>query len=277
MTLTSTDLDTVTGRSVAALQAMLDSGLPIPTSGGPVPLLWHWLAFVPTAAQADLQDDGHPPLPLVPGDELPRRMFAGGRLQLRRPLRVDEPIERTISYTDPLLKDGRTGRLAFVTARCELRSGGETAIIEEQDLVYRTAPDREVARPSEAPPGTEPADAAAAVMRSDLLPDSRLLFRFSALTFNAHRIHYDRSYATDVEGHLDLVVHGPLQAVLLAEMLRRAGQSSLVRSFEFRAVRPAYANRRLHLRGSLDGGTASLTAYDESWLPTMTATAVLSD
>ena len=158
--------------------------------------MWHWLYFLPLHRQSELGPDGHAKrggfLPPVP---LPRRMWAGGRFDFRRPLRVGDAIRRTSTIADVSLKEGRTGPLVFVLVRHEVATGEGVALVEEHDIVYRDLPEA-----GEAAPAPRPARADAA-WRRDIHPDDVLLFRYSALTFNGHRIHYDRRYVTEVEGY----------------------------------------------------------------------------
>ena len=171
-------------------------------------------------------------------------MWAGGRLDFQAPLRVGETASRESAITDLRFKAGRSGPLVFVTVRHTLRRADQAiAIIEEQDLVYR-----EEAAAGSAPPAPLPAPSAAAWQR-DLQADAVLLFRYSALTFNAHRIHYDRPYATAVEGYPGLVVHGPLLATLLLDLLRRQLPQARVRRFEFKSLRPMFDGAAFRLCG----------------------------
>jgi 3-methylfumaryl-CoA hydratase len=216
--------DVVTANAVRALHDLLDREGDAPGEGDPVPPLWHWLAFLPQARQSELGPDGHPRG--RPG----RRMFAGGRLEFQGVLRVGEALVRQSTVTDVTTKQGRSGELTFV--RVEHRVFGESGGVHEtNDIVYRRA-ERWVE-------GTAPEDAWAPARSLEIT--STLLFRFSALTYNAHRIHYDREYATTVEGYPGLVVHGPLQAVLLADLLGD------LRTFTFRSTAPAFAGDRLSL------------------------------
>ncbi|MBC6459480.1 MaoC family dehydratase N-terminal domain-containing protein [Actinomadura sp. HBU206391] len=221
--------DEITPGPVTALAGLFDLAAP----AGPLPPLWHWLYFLDRPAQHDLGPDGHPLaggfMPPIPDR---RRMFAGGRWTAQAPLRVGDVVTRRSSLAAVTPKRGRSGELLFTTVRHEFRRDGRTVGVEEQDIVYRSGPGftpSAVKRPVEPEPGP---------WRIDVTADPVLLFRFSALTYNAHRIHYDRPYATEVEGHSGLVVHGPLLALLLAELPRRAGRS--VTALEFRARAPLY-------------------------------------
>ncbi|NNC93289.1 MAG: acyl-CoA dehydrogenase [Acidimicrobiia bacterium] len=228
--------DVITAWPVRALQATLDLPDPEPQNGDPLPPLWHWLFFLPTAAHSDLGSEGHAlPGGFLPPVPLPRRMFAGGRFTFHRPLRIGEPATRTGTVRSVEEKHGKTGQLLFVTVRYEFTTDEGLCIAEEQDLVYREAP-----HGTQAPaPGIKPVPTAP--WTHVVEPDPVMLFRFSALTFNGHRIHYDHPYVTEVEGYPDLIVHGPMTALLLADLARRNG-SGPIRTFAFRARAPLFTN-----------------------------------
>jgi 3-methylfumaryl-CoA hydratase len=247
--------DRVTRFPVAALAATLDRDDPAPQAGDHLPPLWHWLYFLPTARQSALGPDGHPTrggfLPPVP---LPRRMWAGGRFTFYQPLQVDEAIVRTSTVRDVTIKHGRNGALCFVLVRHEVSGGGGLALIEEHDIVYRDLP-----QPGEVPPTMRPARRDG-IWQRDIHPSESLLFRYSALTFNSHRIHYDRRYVTEVEGYPGLIVHGPLIATLLIDLLRR-NTTRPVATFRFRAVGPLFDVAPFSVHGAPDGkGGATLWA-----------------
>ena len=227
--------DVVAAAPVAALAATLDRDEGPVAPGTPVPPLWHWMLFNPAARQSVLGPDGHPRRgEFLPPVALPRRMWAGGRLTFGRPLQVGETATRTSRIVSVDAKSGRSGELVFVTVAHEIAAGGEVAISEEHDIVYR-----EAAQPGAVAPAPVAAPADAAFERS-ITPDPVLLFRYSALTFNGHRIHYDRSYVTEVEGYPGLIVHGPLIATLLVDLLRREMPAVRLRHFSFRAVSPLF-------------------------------------
>lgn len=266
--------DTVTAAPIAALRATLDYPAAAQTAGTPLPPLWHWLYFLPMHRQSEIGHDGHAKrggfLPPVP---LPRRMWAGGQFEFRHPLRVGDKIQRTSVIDDVTSKEGRTGKLVFVRVRHEIRAIGtaEPALVEFHDIVYREA---QQSREAPVMPQAAPAEAA---WQRQIVPDDVLLFRYSALTFNGHRIHYDRRYVTEVEGYPGLIVHGPLIATLLLDLLRRELPQAEVASFRFRAVRPTFDLHPFRVSGQpqSDGKTVRLWASDhEGWL-TMDATAVL--
>ena len=266
---TETLHDDITAAPVRALTATLDRDDPLPQAGTPLPPLWHWLYFLPMHRASEIGPDGHARRGgFLPPVELPRRMWAGGRLawETGNPLRVGDAARRTSRIASVSRKSGRSGDLVFVTVVHELRNAAGLALTEEHDIVYRDAP-----KPGDAAPAPAAAETGAAWQR-ELTPDDVLLFRYSALTFNGHRIHYDRRYVTEVEGYPGLIVHGPLIATLLLDLLRRnTGQA--VRRFEFKAVRPAFDGRPLRLNGQPEGNTVRLWAQDhEGWL-TMKATA----
>jgi len=192
---------------------------------------------------------------------------------IRSPIRIGDRMARTSTIDDVTTKEGRTGKLVFVKVRHELRTNGsaEPALVEFHDIVYR-----EAQRPDDIAPPPQRAEANAPWQR-EIVPDDVLLFRYSALTFNGHRIHYDRKYVTEVEGYPGLIVHGPLIATLLMDLLRREMPSADVASFRFKAVRPTFDPHPLRVNGALhpDGKTVRLWAQDhEGWL-TMDATATL--
>ncbi|MGO4307508.1 FAS1-like dehydratase domain-containing protein [Cupriavidus sp. RAF12] len=201
----------------------------------PLPPLWHWLYFLPRAPQHVLGADGHPALGgFLPPVPLPRRMWAGGELTFARGLRVGDTVTRTSTITDVQHKSGRTGELWFVTVEHVLTVDGETALTERHDIVYRAMPEK--GQPQSPRPRLEQV----AQFGRELVADPVLLFRFSALTFNGHRIHYDLDYVRDVEGYPGLIVHGPLQAMLTLELLRHARPDAKVRRFGFRGLAPLF-------------------------------------
>jgi 3-methylfumaryl-CoA hydratase len=231
---TESRTDLVTPAPIAALAATLDRDDPLPQPGDALPPLWHWLYFLPVHCQSELGPDGHAKrggfLPPVP---LPRRMWAGGRLEFHHAPRVGETITRVSRILDVKHKQGRTGALVFVLVRHEISNPQGVALTEEHDIVFRDFP-----RPGD--PVPPPPAPGAATWHRTIHPDDVFLFRYSALTFNGHRIHYDRHYATEVEGYPGLVVHGPLIATLLLDLLRRSVPAAQVKRFEFRAVSPLF-------------------------------------
>ena len=266
--------DTIGPTPVVALTATLDHPATPVATGTPLPPLWHWLYFLPMHRQSEIGPDGHAKrggfLPPVP---LPRRMWAGSQFEFRSPVRVGDAVERRSTIDDVTVKQGRTGTLVFVKVRHELRcnGAGEPALLEFHDIVYR-----EAQRPDDVAPPPQKAEAEAP-WRRRIVPDDVLLFRYSALTFNGHRIHYDRRYVTEVEGYPGLIVHGPLIATLLMDLVRREAPGADVAGFRFKAVRPTFDLHPFHVQGrpDADGRHLHLWASDhEGWL-TMDATAVL--
>lgn len=240
-------------------------------AGHPLPPLWHWLHFLPRAPQAALDTDGHPRRGgFLPPIGYPRRMFAGARLLWHRPLRIGTPAERQATIRDVVLKSGKSGSLAFVTVALGFVQDGALCVEEEQDVVYRE-PGVPVAAPVPAPWPPVPEGSWTRVLQ----PDSRLLFRFSALTFNAHRIHYDRAYAQEAEGYPGLVVHGPLTALLLAREAQRAAARPL-RAFRFRGVAPLFDLGPLRLVGTPQGDSVDLQAQGPDGRPGVLASATLA-
>ena len=230
-----------------ALAATLNRDDPIYADGVALPPLWHWLHFLPIFKLQDAGYDGHPALGgFLPPVPLPRRMWAGSRLRLNAPLRIGEVVEKTSTVTRVDHKAGRSGDLVFVTVR---HVYGDARIEEEHDIVYRDAPlpDAPVPEPVAAPVGSD--------FSRDVVPDPVLLFRYSALTFNGHRIHYDQPFCTGTEGYPGLVVHGPLLATLLLDLLRRQMPDAVVREFEFRAMAPVFDTAAFSVHGaSVEGG-----------------------
>ena len=266
--------DVVAATPYAALSATLDRPAERPSAGTPLPPLWHWLYFLPLYRQSDVGPDGHAKrggfLPPVP---LPRRMWAGSQFEFRRTLRVGDRLRRVSTIDKVTEKSGRSGQLVFVKVRHEITANeeGTSALVEFHDIVYREAP-----RADEAAPAPKPAPAATQWQRR-VIPDEVLLFRYSALTFNGHRIHYDRRYVTEVEGYPGLIVHGPLIATLLLDLLRRELAEARVTAFEFRAVRPLYDIHPFDVCGarSGDGKAVHLWARDHEGALAMDATATI--
>ena len=266
--------DIATATPYAALAATLDRAPERPSLGTPLPALWHWLYFLPLHRQSDIGPDGHAKrggfLPPVP---LPRRMWAGSQFEFHKPLRVGDRLTRVSTIHDVTEKSGRTGTLVFVKVRHEIRRGDESdiALTEFHDIVYREAATPDDVAP---PPKAAPSNAS---WEKQWVPDDVLLFRYSALTFNGHRIHYDRRYVTEVEGYPGLIVHGPMIATLLLDLLRHQLPDAEVARYEFRAVRPVFDINHFFVCGEPqpDGKTFRLWTRDhEGWL-TMDATAVI--
>ena len=297
--------DWMTAAPLQGLAATLDRDDPAPEVGTAVPPLWHWLYFLPHARASEIGPDGHPRrggfLPPVP---LPRRMWAGGRLlwEPANPLCVGQRVERRSTIQSVKHKAGRSGELLFVGVEHQYLNAHGLALTEEHDFVYRSEPSAPtrgtgvsplppegalaagggpspLAQPGEAAPAPQrPPLAGQAAWSRPITADAVMLFRYSALTFNGHRIHYDRPYVTEVEGYPGLVVHGPLIATLLLDLLRRELPGAQVARFDFRALRPTFDRHPFSVHGqpSGDGMSVALWAEDhEGWL-TMQATAALA-
>jgi len=270
---TETLTDVVTATPCAALAATFDQPNERPPAGTPLPPLWHWLYFLPLYRQSEIGPDGHAKrggfLPPVP---LPRRMWAGSQFTFHRPLRVGDAITRVSTIGNVTEKSGRTGPLVFVKVRHEVRrtDDAELALTEFHDIVYREAP-----KPGDVAPQPKLAPERSAWEKL-WVPDDVLLFRYSALTFNGHRIHYDRRYVTEVEGYPGLIVHGPMVATLLVELLRERLPQARLASYEFRAVRPLFDIHTFTVCGEpAADGTVKLWARDHEGCLAMEATAVL--
>ncbi|MFD4248211.1 MaoC family dehydratase N-terminal domain-containing protein [Amycolatopsis thermoflava] len=239
-----------------ALGALLDVPVPDLSREG-LPLLWHWLYLLDRPAQADLGPDGHPVRNCVPAPPGPgrRRMWAGGRVRTRGVLRCGEPATRRTRVASRADKQGRSGPLTFVTVEHLISQGGRVVVEERQDIVYRPAT-----------AGGLPADEGAQVVPAgpgewaiEVTPT--LLFRFSALTYNAHRIHYDRDYARDVEGYPGLLTHGPLQALAMAEAARATGVGGDA-EFSYRLVSPLFDHQGLITSATKESDSVATSVRD---------------
>ncbi len=221
-----------------------------------LPELWHWLYFLPLVARAEIGSDGHPKRGgFLPPVALERRMWASGQLTFHQDLWIGEKIGKTSEILKISEKEGKTGRMVFVTVRHSIHSARGIAIEEVQDIVYLPMPKTFVP----AVPNPIPEDLQWKEVYS---VDPVLLFRFSALTFNSHKIHYDLRYATEVEKYPGLVVHGPLQALLLLESAKRNNPGRKPANYSFRAMRPLFEFDQVYICGrpNLDGGHDLYTA-----------------
>jgi 3-methylfumaryl-CoA hydratase len=247
-----TSEDVASEGPLAGLAALLDRAEPWKDF---VPPLAHWLYFLPHARQSEIDVDGHARRgAFLPPIDLPRRMWAGGRLTFEADIPIGASIARRSTIADVTAKTGSTGAMVFVTVHHEILAGAGVAIREEQDIVFREAP-----KPGTQPPARQSAGEAAQDSRR-ITPDPTQLFRFSALTFNAHRIHYDRDYCRDVEGYPGLVVQGPFTAMLLMDHLRTSLPDAHVRSFKFRARSPLFDSAPFDLCLNAREGGADLWA-----------------
>ncbi|WP_163506298.1 FAS1-like dehydratase domain-containing protein [Fodinicola acaciae] len=243
-----TTQDEIDRRPAETFAAILDQ--PVPDE---LPPLWHWFSFQPIHRQSALGEDGHPAdAAFTPPLENRRRMFGGGRLTVHRQLTFGQAVRRQASLKSVRVKQGSTGQLLLVTVKYDFLVGDQTYAVEEQDIIYRDAADM-AARPQPAAEASHRGP-----WRLEIRPDPVLLFRFSALTNNAHRIHYDQPYTTEVEGHPGLVVHGPLLALLLLELPRRDGRR--VTEFSWRAKRTLYDHQLVTVSGQPMGDTVELSA-----------------
>ena len=259
--------DVATAAPLVSLSALLDRDDLPPKEGDAAPPLAHWLYFLPNYRQSEAGADGHaktgsfmPPVPL------PRRMWAGSRLEFLRPIRVGSRISRLSRIVDVAPKEGRSGPLLFVTVRHEVRDEGGVVLTDEHDIVMRG--ESALANAPKPAPTNE-------TWKREIHPDPVLLFRYSAVTFNSHRIHYDHPYVTKVEGYPGLVVHGPLIATLLVDLLRRSRPDTVLRGYAFRAMRPLYDTAPFDTCGLPDEAarSAKLWTRDAEGAVTMEATA----
>jgi len=266
-----TKSDIATAWPVAAMNATFDRCEPDPLDGDALPPGWHWLYFLEAKPSSELGPDGHPQrggfLPPVP---LPRRMWAGGRIEFIRPLHVGEKLRRDSEIISVSAKEGKSGRLVFVTVRHSVYASEALSTIEEHDIVYR-----EAAKPGDPPTAGKGAPASGQWMRR-ISPDAVMLFRFSALTFNGHRIHYDLDYVRHEESYPGLIVHGPMQTLLLLDLCRRNGTD--VKKLDYRALHPVFHTERLTIAGnpSADGSTVTLWTANSLGNFAMTGTATLA-
>ncbi len=254
-----------------ALAAALDNET-LPQKGDPLPAFWEWMYFLSTPRASATGSDGHPDkggfLPPIP---LPRRMWAAGEVELKQALIIGQPATRLSTIESVELKSGSTGTLVFVNVRHDISQNGVVCISQVQNIVYREQPTER----SELPPGktaTEEADFA-----REVDADPVLLFRYSALTYNGHRIHYDRDYACNEELYPALVVHGPLLVTLLLELQRHSMPQKRLSRFKFRAIRPTFDGAVFKLSGKCDGQALSLWSADRDGYTCMTIKAELAD
>ncbi|HEY0236874.1 MAG TPA: MaoC family dehydratase N-terminal domain-containing protein [Afipia sp.] len=258
--------DVVTAHLAKALRATLFQEPGDPRPGDAAPLTSHWCLAQPVVTMDELGADGHPSrggfLPPVP---LPRRMWAGGSIEFHDSLRVGDEISRWSKITDVSLKSGSTGPLCFVSVEHTIRTSRGIAIREMQNVAYRdatTSPTKKPASPPELPLSEH---------SHKLLADPVLLFRYSALTFNGHRIHYDRDYVTKIEGYPGLIVHGPLQASLLIEFAYRLNDGQMPRAFSYRGMQPLFDGAEFSLNAAKEADGLSLWVANGEGVPTMKA------
>ena len=252
----------------ANLMEMTLDRAPVLAVGDALPPLWHWLYFLRSAPLSALGRDGHPARGgFLPPVALPRRMWAGGRFGFERDVHIGAQIKKHSTIKDVALKTGRSGALCFVTVRHEISAQGKLAFWEEHDIVYREDPSIGAQHNLTAPVGDDWQHS------ETVTPTEVMLFRYSALTFNGHRIHYDREYARSVEGHAGLVVHGPLIATLLMALAQRVAKGAAPRSFEFRAASPLFDAAPFTLHANRSGDVVELVATTPDGRLAMQATA----
>lgn len=244
-------VDHVTIPATNRLAALLDRDDPMPRVGDPLPHGWHSIMFPRVVRQSEIGVDGHPErgdfLPPVP---LPRRMFAGRRTWFHAPLAIGDEATKDAVIHDVQIKEGRSGQMVFVTVRAEITTTRGLAIVEEQDIVYRGEPPKDAARETLKPPATPPAmPPASTPWTQTIVADTVRLFRYSALTYNGHRIHYDYPYVTGTEGYPALVMNGGLTGVLLYELIRTNAKRPLT-MLATRNLAPLFANQTIRLGGT---------------------------
>jgi 3-methylfumaryl-CoA hydratase len=259
--------DTVTAQLVKGLRATLFQEIGEPRTGDAAPFTVHWCLAQPVFPMSMLGPDGHPTrggfLPPVP---LPRRMWAGGEIEFLDPLRVGDESTRTSRIADVTVKTGSTGQLCFVSVEHTVTSPRGVAIRERQDIVYRDMGSARLA--AKAPPAPP-----AAQHRETHVSDPVLLFRYSALTFNGHRIHYDRDYVTKVEGYPGLIFHGPLQAAFIVEMAAKLRGGRPPKKFTYRGVQPLFEGSEFSINANDNGDAMELWTANDAGQPTMKGTA----
>jgi 3-methylfumaryl-CoA hydratase len=261
--------DIVTAQLVRGLRATLFLEIGTPKPGDAAPFTVHWCLAQPVYPMSELGPDGHPArggfLPPVP---LPRRMWAGGELEFLEPLRVGDETTRTSRISDVTMKTGNTGALCFVSVEHLITTSRGLAIRERQDIVYRDVSPTQAAAPAKpAPPPP------AARHRESHIADPVLLFRYSALTFNGHRIHYDRDYVTKVEGYPGLIFHGPLQAALLVEFAAKLHGGTAPKKFSYRGVQPLFEGGEFSVNANDADAGMELWTANSAGQPTMKGTA----
>lgn len=256
----ATNEDFIAPSAIARLAATLDVANPAPAKGDQIPVGWHAIFGLSAPRRAALSTDGLPAADdLLPPLPLPRRMFGGARLTFHEAVCSGDWVRFESECADISVKKSKSGDIAVATLRHSVYCPRGLAVTEEQDIVHLGPPDPS----SPASPSGKSAPTTALWSR-EIVPDSVLLFRYSALTFNSHRIHYDRPYTTTVEGHPDLLVQGKLLALLLLELVREALPGRKASGFTYRSVRPVYASGAFHVEGqpNADGTSAELWIRD---------------
>jgi 3-methylfumaryl-CoA hydratase len=261
--------DIVTAQLVKGLRATLFMEIGEPKANDAAPFTVHWCLAPQVYPMSELGPDGHPTrggfLPPVP---LPRRMWAGGELEIFEALRVGDEVTRTSRIADVTMKTGSTGALCFVSVDHLITTSRGTAIRERQDIVYR-----DISTAQSSAPAKPAVPAPAAKHRETHMADPVLLFRYSALTFNGHRIHYDRDYATKVEGYPGLIFHGPMQAAFLVEFAAKLHGGIPPKKFVYRGVRPLFEGSEFSINANEAGAGMELWTANSAGEPTMKGTA----
>tara|TARA_B100000029_G_scaffold182776_1_gene180438 strand:- start:357 stop:1205 length:849 start_codon:yes stop_codon:yes gene_type:complete len=261
--------DTISVASVRALASTLDYDPAKYNEGVALPPLYHWLTFLETTRFSEMAEDGHaekggfiPPVPF------PRRMFAGGRIKFSGDLLIGQKVKRISTIQSVIHKNGRTGEIIFVTVEHQISNEHGVQLVEEHDIAYLPGPQKK----------QDIELTTKEIPKSDfsrlIKPDERLLFRFSALTFNSHRIHYDLPYVQS-EGYPAVVVHGPLTAMLLADLVWRENEFSPLKEFSFRAKNALYIGDTIHLAGNQTDGVVQLSAHNDHGVECFSARGVL--
>jgi len=264
--------ETISAEPLHRMAATLDQAPRIIARGDAIPALWHWAYFLTPIRASELGRDGHAALgEFMPPVPLPRRMWAGGQLKFNAPLRVGETARRESTVRDVRLKQGRTGKLCFVEVEHCIFVGDDLRFSEIHNIVYRDVkqPDEKNALPPEAPNNAQ--------WTRRVVPNSTLLFRYSALTFNGHRIHYDLDFCRDEEGYPGLVFHGPLTATMLLQLAMEQNPKQSLAGYEFRAYSPLFDNAAFSLNGKMDGGNAVMWATNPDNGLAMKATVSFSE
>lgn len=263
-------VDIIDARPMRLMQAMLDR-TPYTKAGDALPPLWHWMYFPEEDLQESIAADGHTVRGgFLPPVDLPRRMWAGGRFKFKRPLRIGDTVTKISTIKDIKNTQGHSGKLCFVTVEHHFSVKNITCFSEEHDIVYRDypAPDAPAPKLKAAPSSAD--------WQRQIKPNPVLLFRYSALTFNGHRIHYDRSYCRDEEGYPGLIFHGPLTATLLLDLLLENESGKWISEFDFRAMLPLFDTSPFTIAGQRNQNELKLWAADNCGNIAMQAGAVLS-
>jgi 3-methylfumaryl-CoA hydratase len=261
--------DIVTAQLVKGLRSTLFQEIGEPRDGDAAPFCVHWCLAQPVFPMSMLSQDGHPTrggfLPPVP---LPRRMWAGGELEFIDALRVGDVATRVSRIADVTMKTGSTGILCFVSVQHEVTTERGTAIRERQDIVYR-----DISSAPQAAPAKAPAPPPVAKHRESHMADPVLLFRYSALTFNGHRIHYDRDYVTKVEGYPGLIFHGPLQASFIVEMAAKLHGGQPPKKIGYRGLQPLFEGSEFSINANETAAGMDVWTANSQGQPTMKGTA----